>query len=409
MAELKYSGHNYYPYAQVLQMNLEIQQTPILIIEDDKFTRHLLAEIFRKQGFLHIDEAENGALGFALLQKHRPGLVIADIKMPVMDGFEFCRQVRNHSDPNISQTPVLMQTVLTSSEDRARAFCAGASDYISKPIDENELSARAFVHLERELATRKLREYNQRLTIELETARSTQMVLLPSEQHIQEAQAAYDISVCGYLESCSELAGDFWSIVPLSESQMAVYAVDFSGHGINAALNLFRMQVLMHYLHEIANQPAEYLTRLNGLLYSIIPRGQFATMFYGVIDTQHNRLCYAVAASPEPILFRRDASYEILDGSGMLLGVAKNEIYTQHELVFNKGDSLLLYSDAMLETANDFGHLLDADRIAGFFQRELVGNNHEGKKAFAHLLAHFKGLHMPRMADDLTLVLCQRS
>lgn len=144
----------------------EVLHCKLLIVEDDLITRAVLVKLLKKEGFEYIEEAENGQEAMVRVKSFRPDLVIADIKMPVMDGFELCRTIRHDPDPDIARTPILIQTALKHMKDKARVFEAGATDYVAKPIDPGEVAARCIVHLEREIILRRLHRFNTNLARE---------------------------------------------------------------------------------------------------------------------------------------------------------------------------------------------------------------------------------------------------
>lgn len=141
----------------------DILSCRILIVEDDFLGRTMLHHIFKKAGFSAIETAETGEEGMDKLQSFRPDLVIADMLMPVIDGFEFCRRVRQDTDPEIAHMPILVQTALSQPVAKKHVFDVGASDYIAKPVDPNEIIARTRVHLERVVMMRNLRRYRDQL------------------------------------------------------------------------------------------------------------------------------------------------------------------------------------------------------------------------------------------------------
>ena len=144
----------------------QVLASRILLVEDDPLTRTILVKLLQMEGFRDIIEAENGAEGLRAVKSQRPDLIIADIKMPVMDGFDMCRAIRQDSDPAIARTPILVQTALRQMKDKARIFEAGATDYVTKPIDPAEIAARCVVHLEREIIIRRLKKFNENLARE---------------------------------------------------------------------------------------------------------------------------------------------------------------------------------------------------------------------------------------------------
>jgi sigma-B regulation protein RsbU (phosphoserine phosphatase) len=291
---------------------------------------------------------------------------------------------------------------MTNPKEKAAAFTAGASDYVGKPVDPNEVAARSRVHLERGLLLRNLRDFKQRVGEELELAKDTQRVLIPADEALREVEAAHGLCLSGHFQTCSELGGDFWDVRSLSPTVFSIYNVDFCGHGVNGALNVFRL----HASTATMMDPGVYMADLNAALEPLLPSDQFATMFYGVVDTEKNTLSYAGAGAPPPLLFRvGEAAHEKLDTAGAPLGAWSDVTYPTRTVPFHAGDALLLYSDALTETAGPDGHCLSPDMAAQWFRAELD----EGARfAFDALLARFQSDYIPRMKDDLTLVACQR-
>lgn len=382
----------------------DILDSRILIIEDDYLGRSMIKGIFRRNGFLNIEEAENGKEGLAKVRNFRPDLIILDVIMPEMDGVECCKRIRGDTDIRITNIPIIFQTSLSGVADKTRFFEAGATDYICKPVDPNEITARAVVHLEREVMNRHLRDFKIRMSHELNTARNTQQILIPSDDDIHGMEKHYKMQICGYYQSSSELGGDFWGFKSLSSDELAVYMVDFSGHGVNAALNVFRLHALMQATVSTAQTPSAYLTHLNAILTPLLPTGQFATMFYGVINQKRKILSYASAAAPSPVLFRQKGKeYQVLESTGTVLGALKETSYKMVEMEFNSTDCLMLYSDALVETLNEHGDMLPVEHWADSFQARFKSDNDGCRESFASLLANFRQHCGSQMIDDLSL------
>lgn len=382
----------------------DILDSRILIIEDDYLGRNMIKGIFKKSGFINIEEAENGKEGLAKVRSFRPDLIILDVMMPEMDGVECCKRIRNDADMRIANIPIIFQTSLSGISDKTRFFESGATDYICKPVDPYEITARAVVHLEREVMNRHLRDFKIRMSHELTTARNTQQILIPNDNEIHEMEKAYKMQICGYYQSSSELGGDFWGFRSLSSDELAIYMVDFSGHGVNAALNVFRLHALMQATVSTARTPSAYLTHLNAILTPLLPTGQFATMFYGVIDTKKKTLSYASAAAPSPILFRQKGKeYQVLESTGTVLGALKESTYKMEEMEFNSTDCLMLYSDALIETPNETGDMLPVEHWANSLQTRLKTDNDGCRESFASMLANFRQHCGSQMMDDLSL------
>lgn len=382
----------------------DILNCRILIIEDDYVGRAMLKGIFKSKGFTNIEEAENGKEGLKKIRSYRPDLVLMDVIMPEIDGVECCKLIRDDHDPHISNIPVIFQTSLSGISDKARFFRAGATDYVCKPVDQHEITARAIVHLEREVMNRHLRDFKTRISFEIETARETQQILIPNDENILEMEKDYRMQICGYYQSCSELGGDFWGMKSISNDELAIYMADFSGHGVNAALNVFRLHALMQAAMGMAYMPGTYLTYINAILAPMLPTGQFATMFYGIINRKKNTISYASAASPSPVLFNKDTmTHKILDSTGTVLGAFKETSYQMIEVPFNSGDCLLLYSDALTETYSDQGEMLPLEHWISAFKSRYRTDEDGCSESFAALLSSFKQKCGPRLLDDLSI------
>lgn len=111
----------------------------ILIVDDEAASRVALATLLRREGF-DVSEASDGASALAHCASFRPDLILLDILMPGMSGFEVCRRIK--ATPETRLTPVVLITGLSATEDRIQGINAGADDFLSKPIDFNELLAR---------------------------------------------------------------------------------------------------------------------------------------------------------------------------------------------------------------------------------------------------------------------------
>jgi serine phosphatase RsbU (regulator of sigma subunit) len=207
--------------------------------------------------------------------------------------------------------------------------------------------------------TRDLEAYGDRVARELKMARETQSVLLPDMATVQSLYETHGIHVDSRFQPSSELGGDFWGLRSLDPMHAAILMVDFSGHGINAALNTFRLHALLDSEKEFGRDPASFLEHLNQRLAPLLPPGQYATMFYGIMDLSRDMLVYAGAATPSPLLFLPEKEQPLIgDGKGYPLGMFEESTYENRELPFPPGCSLLLYSDAITE-----GKTLDGDRL----------------------------------------------
>jgi sigma-B regulation protein RsbU (phosphoserine phosphatase) len=377
----------------------------VMIVDDNRVNRHLLMALLERGGIRHVELAEDGNDALARMETFRPDLILLDLMMPNLDGFDMCRQLR--ADPRWKDLPVLVQSSLSRAEDRARAFAAGATDYVTKPINAIELLSRVRIHLQNRALVSDLQIYRRRTEAELDLARKMQERLMPAAERLAESEAATGVAIDAHFAPSSELGGDFWDFRRDGQGRLVVYLVDFSGHGVGAALNTFRLHTLVQRMDFAAFDPAEFLAAVNKRLCALLPSGQFATMLAGVIDPESNRFLYASAGSTRPMVWGPgEAEPRLGDSSGLPLGLLPTVEYETRAVDLPPGGRLFLYSDAAIEIpVGPAGEdVLDEAGLADLIRDQL----HEPDGA------RFLEALLPRLAaigpidDDLTALLVTR-
>ncbi|WP_148219308.1 SpoIIE family protein phosphatase [Azospirillum sp. B510] len=345
----------------------------VLIVDDNRMNRNLLTALLERGGITLIDQAEDGQDALTRMERCKPDLILLDLMMPRMDGFEMCRHLR--ADPRWKSLPVLVQSSLDRPEDRARAFIAGATDYITKPVSAVELLARVRIQLRKRAMLRDLERYHSRTESELALARAMQTRMLPGPDRLAALEEATGIAIQAHFAPSSELGGDFWGVSRLPDGGVGVYLVDFSGHGVGASLNTFRLDAICRQIGGTGLSPAEFLAAVNRRLCGLLPSGQFATMLSGVIDPAAGLFTYASAGSTAPMMWHPgDGGPRLGDGSGLPLGLLPSADYENRRLAMPPGARLFLYSDAAIEipTRSGEGHgILGEDGLAALFARRL--------------------------------------
>ncbi len=384
-----------------MEKKFKLKEQLILIVEDVAFNRILLREIFESAGFTNIIEAENGSEALEKTVKDQPKIVILDLSMPIMDGFEYCKKIRKEQE--FQEMPIIVQTASAESDEKAKAFEAGATDFIAKPIDERELIARTMVHLEKVVALEELLEYKKRTAQELEMAKKMQEFLMPNQKKISELEKQFNISLKYVFQTSSETGGDFWGVDTLDSTKLAIYMADFAGHGVQAALNTFRIHTLMRGKKDIMKNPAEFLGSLNDDLKELLETGQYATMFYGVIDFERQLMNYATAACPGPIRVT-EKEFEVLDGQGFPLGMVRGSLYQNQEMPIKPGMGFLLYSDALIETpSHETGDFMQTAKIQKLKDDYVAKNGVFNSGFHEEIVKEFEKNYAKNRNDDLTM------
>ncbi|TWA67122.1 sigma-B regulation protein RsbU (phosphoserine phosphatase) [Azospirillum brasilense] len=328
----------------------------VLVVDDNRVNRHLLQALLERGGVTRIEMAEDGNDALARLDSFRPDLILLDLMMPNLDGFEMCRRLR--ALPAWKDLPVLVQSSLNRAEDRAKAFAAGATDYVTKPINAVELLARVRIHLQNRALLHDLQRFHERTESELSLARKMQERLMPSPERLAEVEAAAGVGIAAHFAPSSELGGDFWDLrhdaaepgQGQGQGRTMLYMVDFSGHGVGAALNTFRLHAICQQMDMSGLTPAAFLSTVNRRLCALLPNGQFATMLAGVVEPAENRFVYASAGSTRPMVWAPgDAEPLLGDSAGLPLGLLASAEYEERVLPLPPGGRLFLYSDGAIE------------------------------------------------------------
>ncbi|MDX2112237.1 MAG: PP2C family protein-serine/threonine phosphatase [Alphaproteobacteria bacterium] len=231
--------------------------------------------------------------------------------------------------------------------------------------------------------------------------------MMPTDKQLHLCERMYNLEIAAHFQTSSELGGDAWGMQPLSESRMALWCYDFSGHGMLAAMNVFRMHAIMQECLQYAAEPGHYLMHLNKRLCGLLDKHEFATMFYGVIDVESNCLLYASAAAPQPILSIEGDRPFALPTAGLPLAVLQDAIYETQYAPFPANALFMLYSDGLIETPDSNGQMISESMLFDCMTRTLSGT----KTPAASMKNDVLGLLGERqnfIKDDITLALFHR-
>ena len=331
----------------------------ILVIDDDPIVRMVLKNALKEQEY-QVTFAKRGDEGLAQAQQLHPALIICDWLMPGLDGLEVCRCVK--ADPTLTTAFFILLTSRSAIEDRVRGLDSGADDFLSKPIEINELKARVRSGLrlyqssqELQRLAQDLQQQKQILETELAEAAAYVQSLLPDRLNGAIATDSRFIP-------SQQLGGDCFDYFWLNSSHFALYLLDVSGHGLGAALpsvsvqNLLRSQSLQGVDFE---EPAAVLQALNKIFQMTTHHDRYFTIWYGVYNCQTRELKYASAGHPPAILISRDATeLQHLKTKGTPIGMFLDRQYQTEQCQIAEASTLYLFSDGIYEIKKSDGSLL---------------------------------------------------
>lgn len=362
----------------------------IVIVEDDPAILRGLSDNLRQEGY-GVLPAADGETGYRLICDTRPDLVLLDLMLPGLSGYELCRKVRRAG----LTTPVVMLSARGEESDRVLGLDTGADDYVTKPFSLTELLARIRAILRQR---RDWRAEHMLVDRDLREAAGVQRQLLP---RVRPAVAALDYGGCCI--PARQVGGDYFDYVELGPGVLGLLVADVAGKGISAALLVASLHGAFrtHALHS-NDRVAELAVTLNAHMCAAGELGRFATLLYVVIDTIQRRLVYVNAGNPAGILWRAGGRTVRLANASVPLGLFSDSPYSAAELRLEPGDWVVLFTDGISEATNaddeEFG---DARVVQTIGAHRASGPDAMCDAIVAAVRAHTQGR---AAADDLTIV-----
>jgi PAS domain S-box-containing protein len=238
----------------------------------------------------------------------------------------------------------------------------------------------------------------QRIEQELQVARLIQQTLLPKSL---PRLAGYDMAA--YYQPAREVGGDFYDFLELEDGRLGLVVGDVSGKGVPAAIVMAITRTMLHAAYRLGS-PGEILEQVNNILCPDIPPNMFVTCLAALLDSTTGRLQYANAGHDLPYVRHADGVSE-LRARGMPLGLMPNMSYEQKEIALKPGESVLLYSDGLVEAHDPQREMFGFPRM-----QEFVGAHPGGASLIDFLLAElaqFTGEEWEQ-EDDIALLTLQR-
>jgi sigma-B regulation protein RsbU (phosphoserine phosphatase) len=322
----------------------DLAESRILIVDDAKTNIDILVEALR--GEYKLSVALDGTAALRSVEKSPPDLVLLDIMMPGIDGYEVCRQLR--AQESTRELPVMFLSSLEDVKDKTRGFEVGGNDYLTKPFEVLEVKARVRSLLKAKAYADAVREAMAR---DLRIAREIQMGILPAD--LQAATSHTDLDVHAIIEPAQQVGGDLYEVLRASDDRLVVALGDVSGKGIPAALFMAVAVTVLRTLARHIVDPAEILCRLNAELTERNPRGMFVTMQCLIFDLAQGRVSCAGAGHHQLAILSPGRPPRLAcPSSGRPAGLMAFNPIECETLPLEAGDTFVLFSDGVSEAMN---------------------------------------------------------
>lgn len=320
----------------------------ILIADDAAMNRRLVKNIL-SPGLPNsiFGEAANGEEVIEYVKYNQVDLIILDLLMPIMDGYETLKWLKQM--PQYHDIPVIVNSAITAIKSIEETLKEGAIDYFTKPLTTNDMqiilplkAKNALLYYEQQ---REIARLNNQINEELKNANAFANIMLPRKSHFEHIELFMK-----YHPSLG-IGGDFFDCVE-REGRLHFMVADVTGHGIAAGMASSMVKVMYRKIIERTGiMPHEVLEDMNRTVFEIF---DFAgkdnylvfTAFVGIIEG--NNLYYANAGQPYPLLFNAEQErFTLIEQNGFVIGMMDAIPYKTEQVFISEGDLIFLYTDGL--------------------------------------------------------------
>jgi serine phosphatase RsbU (regulator of sigma subunit) len=338
-------------------------------------------------------------------------MVLLDIMMPVMDGFEVLARLK--ANESWRHIPVVVISAMSDMDSVTKGIEMGADDYLPKPFDPILLLARLKACLEKKRLFDLEQKYLKGLERELEIGREIQADFLPREIPQPEGW-----EIAAYFQAAREVAGDFYDVFQISEKQIGLILGDVVDKGVGAALYMALFRSLLRAAfsptfftnsfgdqNNSENDHVKLLDRAVMLTNEYICRihhsATYATLFFGLLDLHSGGLDYIDAGHEPPLILNQSQVRLTLQPSGPGLGIFEDAAFEVKSVQLQEGDILLVYSDGVTDVQNEKGEMFGEEN----YLRLLNHNALSAESLLEHIVSDVRNFigETPQY-DDITLL-----
>lgn len=369
----------------------------ILVVDDTEANRKLLSWILEDDGH-DVIEAGNGEEAVELFKKDQPDMVLMDVMMPVMDGYEATAAIKEYlGDVHV---PIIFLTALSDDASLAKCLSIGGDDFLSKPINEQVLQAKIKAHS-------RIRDLNEQISAKNEELNKLHAHTL--REH-EIAKAVFDRAMAASLQDCGNTRhyvsaattfnGDLLLTAPSPSGGLYTLLADFTGHGLPAAIGALPVSQIFYDTTNEGKAVSDIAREINRALEKFLPDDMFAVAAIVELNSEGNRFSIWSGGLPDIII--TDAAGKIkttLQSTHMPLGVLADDEFERDVKIYDMEleDRVYIYSDGIPEALNPQGEMYGDDRLTDMF-------NGSHKDPFVRLIYDIKAFTGSDQNDDITII-----
>jgi phosphoserine phosphatase RsbU/P len=372
----------------------ELSDSRVLIVDDVKANVDVLVQALSADYKLSV--ALGGQQALDAVRRNPPDLVLLDIVMPDIDGYEICRRLR--AAEATRELPIMFLSSLEDVSDKTRGFEVGGNDYLTKPFEILEVKARVRSLLKAKAYAEAVKAAAER---DLRIAQEIQTGLLPA--NIPAEIQGTGLDVHAILEPARHVGGDLFEVLRLGPDRVLVALGDVSGKGIPAALFMAVAMTLLRSLARQGHSPEKILQQLNDELLQQNPRGMFVTLQILVFDLARGSVTCASAGHHGAVRITPGNVPQLAFTScGRVLGLMPAEDIASESLELQAGDTFVLFTDGVSEAFGPEDELFGDERLLEYLQTSPGQNARETTLGvLGAVRLHADGV---KQSDDITVL-----
>ena len=366
---------------------------PLILIVDDNPANVDILQMRLAAHNYEIITAADGEEGLATAREKRPDLILLDIMMPKMDGFEVCRHLK--ADPDLPFMPIIMVTAKADSKDVVAGLEAGGDEYLTKPVDHAALVARVKSMLRIKSLHDMVLEQSAQLKVQLRTATKIQSLFWPKIPELKAGGHIWAVSV-----PAAYVGGDLYDVIPLPDESLLAYVADVSDKGVPAALIMAALSTKIRSEARIQNEVDTLLEAVNNSTYSLTSEeGFFATIVLARYWPRSGKMQLALGGHLQPLWIVEGGTGNLPQLNGVSLGITPDVQYEKKEILLAPGESILFFTDGVIEAENETNELFGNDRLVDYIRD---ANGPPWGKGLLDYICQWRGNSCA--SDDLTIL-----
>ena len=387
----------------------QAQGSRILVVDDNDDNRYTLTLYLNLEGYRNVEVAEDGEAAIARLEQEAFDLVLLDVLMPKVDGYQVLTWLKGKD--RLHDLPVIMISSLNEMASVVRCIELGAVDFLYKPFDPVLLRARIGASLEKKRLRDEVDMHLGRLEAEFAAARRLQQGMVP--RSFPHSTPENPLEIFASMEPAREVGGDLYDFYYAGKDTLWFLIGDVSGKGMPAALFMARAKSLIRLTAELMRgpdnglpSPSDIAARVNRELCQDNSQLMFVALFLGVLETGSGKLRFCNAGHLAPYRMIGGTLAVVEGAAGPVLGVDPDASYVTGATTLAPGEVIYLSTDGVIEASNPQGDVFSEERLEAVLRGSGGRTSAEIVRSVGEAVRGFIDQAAP--SDDITMLAIRR-